>query len=234
MEASAIGAGATPDTAVTAHALAFLLEASALVDVDSDQVTDLAGWLEQHQESDGTWATRNPRDSSRQVLLLTSLVARSLAAAQKAGIPIKACTLAAAYHHLDQINDKTDEPYLIAQINLAALHSGDESLLTDSAARLAALSHDERGGAYWDLHTNSPFYGWGTAGRYETTGLVVSALAAWRTRHPQATSLDPIIRRGLIFLLRGRDSTGGWYSTQATLRTMRAISDAYAAFGSAC
>jgi hypothetical protein len=80
---------------------------------------------------------------------------------------------------------------------------------------------------YWDLRTNSPFYGWGQAGRFETTGLAISALAAWRSRHEQPTELDAVIRRGVVFLLRGRDRWGSWCSTQSTVRAMRAMADSF-------
>jgi CD109 antigen len=121
---------------------------------------------------------------------------------------------------------------MLAQFILAALDSGDEALLGNAVTRLTALKREERGGVYWDLRTNSPFYGWGKAGRFETTGLVVSALSAWRARHPESSELDAVVRHGLVFLLRGRDQWGCWYSTQSTVRAMRAMADASAVLGS--
>jgi hypothetical protein len=162
-------------------------------------------------------------------ILLTGSVVRSLAAAQKAGVKVPTKTLTDAYHHLSQFTNATAEPYMLATFTLAALDSGDTRLVSDTAMQLAGLAREERGGAYWDLRTNTPFYGWGTAGRLETSALAVSALAAWRAQHAEATQLDPIIRHGLVFLLRGRDSHGSWYSTQATLQVMRAFADSAAA-----
>lgn len=222
------------DIAVTAYALGFLIEASAIAPVDEEDLSLLVSWLEKRQETDGTWQPRNSSlsPSDRPVLLLTGTVARSLAAAQKAGVTVKAGILGAAYHHIAQFTDTIDEPYMLANFVLAALDSGNEALLGDAVSRLAALGREERGGLYWDLRTNSPFYGWGTAGRYETTGLVVSALSAWRAMHRNSTELDAQIRRGLVFLLRGRDRAGTWFSTQSTLRVMRAMADASSALGS--
>jgi len=88
------------------------------------------------------------------------------------------------------------------------------------------MARPERDGFYWDLKTNTPFYGWGNAGRLETTGLAISALAAWRDRHPEAKDAEAAIRRGVIFLLRGRDRFGSWQSTQSTVRAMKAMADA--------
>jgi A-macroglobulin receptor binding domain len=145
---------------------------------------------------------------------------------------VQANVMAAGYHHIAQFTDTTDEPYLLAQFVLAALDSGDEALLGDAATRLAKLAREERGGLYWDLQTNSPFYGWGIAGRLETTGLVISALAAWGSRHVESTELEHVIRRGLVFLLRERDRSGDWYSTQSTVRAMQAMADAATVLGS--
>ena len=39
------------------------------------------------------------------------------------------------------------------------------------------LALEEGNTTYWTLETNTPFYGWGLAGRVETTALVVQALA---------------------------------------------------------
>ncbi len=193
----------------------------------------IVSWLEKSQAKDGRWLPKSRENdiAGRQSLLLTSLVARALSEAQKAGVKVSGAVLAGAYHHISQFSDQTDEPYMLANFVLAALDSGDEALLGNAIARLISMGREERGGLYWDMHTNSPFYGWGTAGRYETTGLAVSALAAWRDKHPVSTDLDPYIRRGLVFLLQGRGATGSWSSTQSTLRAMRAIADASSALG---
>jgi hypothetical protein len=222
-----------PDIAVTAYAINFLVEASAVLSVDPDDIEPLASWLEKEQGSDGTWsAQKNTRhESEQQKLLLTSLAIRSLAAAQKSGTEVPAKTFATAYHHLALFTDQLDEPYLLSQFILAALDSGDEKLLGNAVTRLVAMAHSERDGLYWDLKTNSPFYGWGTAGRYETTGLAISALTAWKARHTDAAEADAAARKGVLFLLRGRDRAGSWESTQSTVRAMKAIGDAAPGLG---
>ena len=216
------------NVAATAYALSFLVEASTLISIDMVVPLRMASWLEQHQSKDGTWGEQT--SGSKNNLLLTATVVRALALAQKAGIKVSATVLAAAYHHIAQFTDRTDEPYMLANFILAVADSGDEALLGNAVARLTAMAREERGGLYWDMRTNSPFYGWGTAGRYETTGLVISALTRVR-RQTGAVELDGVIRRGLVFLLRGRNATGYWYSTQSTLRAMSAIADASSALG---
>jgi hypothetical protein len=225
--------GGEPDAAVTAYALNFLIEASAIIPVNQEDTRYMVTWLEWYQKKSGQWIHENvgADQQERRTLLLTASVARALAAAQKAGIKVKPETLSEAFHQLAKFTDSIDEPYMLANFIMAVLDSGEEALLGASVKRLAALGREEKGGLYWDLQTNSPFYGWGTAGRYETTGLVVSALSAWYEKHPESKELEALIRRGLVFLLRGRGDAGWWYSTQATLSAMRAITDASQALG---
>jgi hypothetical protein len=82
-------------------------------------------------------------------------------------------------------------------------------------ARLRALALSENGGAYWNLETNTPFFGWGRAGRVETTAAVLRALLA-----AGAKPSDDLVNRGLLFLYHQQDRQSMWYSTQATARTL--------------
>jgi len=222
-----------PDIAVTAYAVSFLMEASAVVPVDRDDITAMITWLDNQQGPDGQWRTRyrDTETAENQDQLLTGLVVRSLALAKKGGIAVNSSRLAQAYRHIAQFTNQIDEPYLLSEFILASLDSGDEAQLRNAVERLKMLAREERGGVYWNLRTNTPFYGWGTAGRLETTGLAVSALSGWRSRHPQEKDIDPLIRRGLVFLLRGRDQWGGWFTTQSTVRAMRAMADASVMLG---
>src|SRR5262249_18652190 len=132
--------------------------------------------------------------------------------------------------------DEIDEPYLLASYALARLESNDAAGAQKPITKLRTLTHEENGADYWSLETNTPFYGWGLAGRIETTELVVQALA--RVSEPGAVATgssgiigampalsanDRLIDRGLLFLLREKDRYGVWYSTQATINVLDAL-----------
>ncbi len=70
---------------------------------------------------------------------------------------------------------------------------------------------------------NTPFYGWGLAGRLEATALVVQELEAGEKAHGHTPQDDELISRGLLFLLKNQDRYGIWYSTQATIDVLDAI-----------
>jgi CD109 antigen len=126
--------------------------------------------------------------------------------------------------------EEIDEPYLLASYALAAMEAGDWERARKETAKLRALAHEEDGASYWSLETNTPFYGWGLAGRVETTALVVQALARAESEPSAAAAgagffrhQDRSITQGLLFLLRAKDRYGVWYSTQATINVLDAL-----------
>jgi hypothetical protein len=139
-----------------------------------------------------------------------------------------------------------DEPYLLASYALASSDAGDE--------KLVRLAHEEGDGVYWALETNTPFYGWGVAGRVETTALALKALnrycgmrnAECGLKKDESAAVSPssatpkpeiripqLIERGLLFLLRGKDRYGVWYSTQTTVNVHDALASLGATGGAA-
>ncbi len=210
-----------PDIAVTAYALSFLVDVQSIADVDKDEIEHAIDWLQKHQQKDGQWRSGESHDLS-----LTALVARSLATAKQAGYQTAEGTLQSAFRELARYADETPDPYTQALVATAAFNSGEEDELAhELVARLVASAQKDKDGTYWDLRTNTPFYGWGRAGRIETSALVVKALEYWRAKHSESADFDSTIRKGLLYLLRNHGSQGYWFSTQATMRVMEAIAD---------
>ncbi|HEX8495225.1 MAG TPA: MG2 domain-containing protein [Pyrinomonadaceae bacterium] len=230
-----------PDLALTAYALKFLNEARAFIAVDETIINSARDWLIAQQQPDGSWPARYaPQGDSRPNALLTAYVARVLAAtnaqttnaqsvetqskpADEDAAPSRPKTtplvsLQRALSYLALRIDEVDEPYLMASYALAAQDAGDTKNAARAVAKLRALVREERGASFWALEINTPFYGWGRAGRIETTALVVQALASDK----QAND-DALVNRGLLFLLRQKDRYGVWYSTQATINVLNAL-----------
>jgi hypothetical protein len=159
--------------------------------------------------------------------------------------PAPPTPLARALDHLARRTEEIDEPYLLASYALALAESGaDRPRVERTLAKLRALARPEAGGSYWSLETNTPFYGWGLAGRIETTALAVQALAKGMRAeggtkedkkqgseshpsslvpHPSDPPSDDLVGRGLLFLLRNKDAYGVWHSTQATVNVFDAL-----------
>jgi A-macroglobulin receptor binding domain len=83
---------------------------------------------------------------------------------------------------------------------------------------LRALAHTQSPGTYWALETNTPFYGWGIAGRVETTAIAIQALA-----YDKEQESADLKKEALLFLLHNKDRYGVWYSTQATVNVLEAM-----------
>src|ERR1043166_5546875 len=228
------------DVALTAYALRFLVDAGNFVEVDEDTIKTARQWLIKQQATDGSWPAHDyyvQQENQRRTALLTALVARVLAMTEPslsidgtAGVKqdshkIVSPELRRTLTYLATAIAQIDEPYLIASYALAATDAGDEAGAARAIARLRTLAHSEGDSTYWSLETNTPFYGWGLAGRVETSALVVHALARSprnQTDQSSATSY-PLIRSGLLFLLKAKDRYGVWYSTQATINVLDAL-----------
>jgi hypothetical protein len=215
-----------PDLALTAYALRFLSQASDVITVDDDVINQARVWLTKQQRVDGSWVVYEydgKTENKARTLMLTAYLARVLAmtAVKSDANDPKSKTsmtpeLRRALDYLSTRIEQIDEPYAIASYAIARIDAGDSPGAVKAIMRLRGLAKEENGGSYWALETNTPFYGWGLAGRIETTALVVQALS--RYGRP-----DPLINRGLVFLLRAKDRYGVWHSTQATINVLDAL-----------
>ena len=214
----------TPHVVLTAYALRFLTDASELMPVDEKVISQAQEWLIKQQQADGSWPSDywTDRDSSRRTAVRTAYIAYILASARGEDSKEKADALKRALDYLARRSEEIDEPYLLASYALAAVNTGDVPRAKPIVEKLLTLAHREGGTIYWDLETNTPFYGWGDAGRVETTAFVIQAL----TRYCSAAKCesDPKISAGaLLFLLKQTDRYGVWYSTQATINVLDAL-----------
>jgi hypothetical protein len=222
-----------PDLALTAYAMRFLLDASEFIEIDDSIVDEQLTWILRNKESDGRWIASDwyLKEDPRQTLILTAYIARtiadmkfrgSLSTSDKELEPSAAQALKNALDYLGPKVAETDEPYLIASYALALAGSDKDSRLSASLDRLRKLEHREADSSYWMLEANTPFFGWGLAGRIETTALVLQVLKKGATN----SNLDAdreLLSRGLLFLLKNQDRYGIWYSTQATINVLDAL-----------
>jgi hypothetical protein len=217
------------DLALTVYAIKFLSDAREFVPVDDSMIQGAVSWVLSQARADGHWAARdwNGNEDARRTAMLTAYIARmivssELTAAGSGGNPQTINAAAQAVRHaltyLQPQVEGIDEPYTIASYAMAALGAGDASAFARSVARLRKLERREGDSSYWALEMNTPFYGWGLAGRLETTAIVLQALA-----QDHSIDSDELISRGLLFLLRNQDRYGIWYSSQATINVLDAI-----------
>ncbi|HEX7316171.1 MAG TPA: alpha-2-macroglobulin family protein [Pyrinomonadaceae bacterium] len=230
------------DVALSAYALRFLSDASRVLDVDESVIEETRDWLIKQQRQDGSWPAYlyyAREEETRRTALTTVYVARVLAATEKsstadaqADASKHSTPLKRALTYVAARAEEIDEPYLVASLALAGSDAGETALVARAVARLRALAIAEGTGVYWALETNTPFYGWGLAGRVETTALAIQALNRYcATPNADCAASNELIDRGIDFLLRKKDRYGVWYSTQATINVFDALLSAVAARG---
>lgn len=227
------------DLALSAYALRFLHDAQEFVTVDAEVVKGVRQWLIKKQHANGSWLADDYSElaeDQRRTALLTAFVARVLALTELTATAADAAVvkpssrpvspeLKRALFYLSTKIETIDEPHLIASYALAAIDAGDNAGALRAAARLRALAHTEGDTTYWALGTDTPFHGWGLAGRVESTALAIQALTRFAKSQPEqgmtnSQLTDPLVRRGLLFLLRQKDRYGVWHSTQATINVL--------------
>ncbi len=218
------GGNDKPDVALTAYALRFLSDARAFIDVDETTLKRAKSWLAENQNPNGTWSTRYDTETSEnfgRTLKITTYVVRALAETvtdEDSGSTNSALEMGLL--RLKQDNASIDEPYSLANLGLAYAADGEPEKAAEVAKRVSALAKREGQNVYWNLETNTPFFGWGTAGRIETTALVVQLLQKVKT----GKNNSELVSGGISFLLKNKDRYGVWYSTQATINVLEAFS----------
>ncbi len=201
---------------------AFLLAAGEFVHVDDDAIVKARDYLLTQQSKSGAWRAYNWRQQSRvDDPNLSAYVTRALAAARMHGNDKERkqaeAAIALAMNYLEEQIDSWKDAYLVGNYAIVAATLEQESRISRANLALASLAHQEGPATYWNLEANtSPFYGWGSAGRMETTALAVEALTLL---HANAQDIN----RGLQYLLGHKDRYAMWYSTQATQNVIEAI-----------
>jgi len=221
--------------ALTAYVLRFLNAAQEFIEVDAGVLGRARDYLIAQQTKTGAW-TFLRWDYQKQALVeeedpnLTAYIARALAdakanpGAKDAEKQKKAeAALKMALDFLEARIDSWSDAYLTGNYAIAAIASGRNQHIENAQALLTTLAHREGDTTYWNLEANtSPFYGWGQAGRIETTALAVEALTELQARHPAPDTADSV-SRGLQYLLTHKDRYAMWYSTQATQNVLEAL-----------
>jgi hypothetical protein len=212
-----------PDLALTAYAVRFLHDAADFAPVDPDVLSHARQWLFRQQQADGGWIAHSwyaslPVENA----ILTAYVARVLAATRPAAgakeVKVEEAAIVRALDNVAIATKNYTDPYLFASYGLAAIAADQPERAEESLMNLRAAAEIERGASFWELHANTPFYGWGQAGRVETTALAVQLF------HRAGRSEDAsLVSRGLEFLIEQKDRYGSWYSTQTTVNVIDAL-----------
>lgn len=221
--------------ALTAYALRFLNDAKDFIEVDQTVIVNATQFLLKQQLADGSFYKKHyfeTTEDTNRAKILTTYIARTLARQMGGNATVKervstpttdtlpnerVSALLKALNYLKTRNAEIDEPYALALYALANFDSGNPDEAEKTVTKLQNLAKTEGNSVYWNLETNTPFYGWGFAGRIETSALVIQALLKSKAQNPKTKDL---ISKGTMFLLKNKDRYGVWYSTQTTINVL--------------
>jgi alpha-2-macroglobulin-like protein len=208
---------------LTAIALMQFADLRGIHETDPAVAERHRNWLVEQQDTNGTWAAGDALHAGNEALgedILRSTAFIAWGLAKDGGAPD---AVSRAMTFIANTAETTDDLYAIAvAANALAVAEADHPSLPGLLDRLAAdaqqtgsnASKWSFGGASWTGAS-----GGGTPGEVEMTGLVVNAFI----RTGQHSDLA---ERGLNFLAGSKDAFGNWYSTQATVNSLRALTAA--------
>ena len=205
---------------LTAIALWQFADLEGIIATDEAVADRHRAWLIEQQATDGSWPAGDALHAGNEslgedVLRSTAYIATGLHYDGKAGSSVQL-----ALRYLRARVEQTDDLYAVALVaNLFALAAPDDPLLTVMLNRLVEAGETVTDGQIkWAFVGNSwtGARGGGTPGEVEMTGLVVQAML-------QAGQHAAVAADGLTFLAATKDAFGNWYSTQATMNSLRAL-----------
>jgi len=214
-----------PDRMLTAYGLQELSDMNRVWDVDQCLIQRAADWLFLAQDVDGSW--ENDRglvhegtwsDLGDQRLPVTAYIVWSLA---EAGFGNDSRTQA-GLAYVKENGLLSEDPYIIALIANAMvasdIHTGTEISDTTLAIldRLAEMSIINGNSAGWRSEVATFMGSEGQTGSIETTALVAFAFLR-ANRYPE------LANAALTTLIQEKDSFGTWFSTQATIMSLKAF-----------
>jgi phosphatidate phosphatase APP1 len=250
------GGTESADFALTAYALRFLNDARDHILIDEAILDGARDFLIKQQRADGSWTSSSRyganHDIPRENALLTSYLARVISNVEAKSVVSQkdgqtkpnqqqspaSLALKRALDYLARQVKEAKDAYTLASYALAATDAGDAAGARAAIAKLRALAQAEKDGTVsWDSEAGTPFHGWGTAGRIETTALALQALKTYcgmqnadcgledsSSNNPKSEIRIPqLIDRALLYLLRQKDRYGVWQSTQATINVLNAL-----------
>jgi uncharacterized protein YfaS (alpha-2-macroglobulin family) len=216
---------APADRMLTAYGLQEFTDMSRVYEIDPDLIERAARWLLAQQNSDGTWdndrglvheSTWSSLGDQR--LPVTAYIAWSLVEAGFGDEPGTQKGLA----YVRENQAKAEDPYVLALVANALVAADVQNGEKPTAAtlqaldRLAGMAVQDGNSAYWPSGVATFMGAEGQTGSIETTAL--AALAFLRSN----THTD-LANAALTYLVRQKDSFGTWYSTQATVLTLKAL-----------
>ncbi len=208
------------DRMLTAYGLMEFADMARVHPVDEGLVDRAAQWLLKEQNGDGSWENdqglvheQSWSSLGNERLPVTAYIVWALT---EAGYEDEAGTLA-GLDYVREFWSEAEDAYSLALVaNALAAADPQGGATTDALDRLAEMAIVEGNAAYWQSDIATFMGATGQTGSIETTALAAYAFL-------QAEEHAELANQALTYLIQQKDSYGTWYSTQATVLTLKAL-----------
>lgn len=209
---------------LSAYGLMEFEDMARVYDVDPGVIERTRSWLLSTQHRDGSWNAEGhmlhddpTRAGGSARLATTAYIAWAVFGRHAASVQAEA----ARNYLLATRPEQIDDPYVLALVsNALAVLDRTGRAAAPYLARLESMKQLSSDGklAWWQSARDerTMFYGAGRSREIETTALAVLALLG--DGRYQTT-----VRGGLAWIVRQKDATGMWHSTQATVLALKAL-----------
>ena len=200
---------------LTAYGLMEFTDMSKVYPVDEALIERTAQWLLEQQQPDGTWTDKGYSEHWQidAKAPATAFIAWALIEAGYEDTP----QVAQAIVYIRELALQQEDSYSLALVaNALAAYDPDDATTQAALDRLYEMRVEEGDIVYWETGAASFMGATGQTGSLETTALATIALMRGHA-HSDAVS------GALAYLIQGKDAWGTWFSTQATILSLKAL-----------
>lgn len=204
---------------LTAYGLMEFNDMAKVYNIDERVIERTARWLKDQQEKDGFWSPDKQylhaeawgRIQNSEIMPTAYIVWALAEIGHKEG---------SAQKGLDYLKKnwiKAKDPYVLALIANAFVAMAPKSEETIEVLRkLLDMAKEDNGALYWESDMPSITFTRGKGADIEASGLATYALVK-SGKFTNATT------KALTYLIRSKDASGMWYTTQGTIIALRAL-----------
>jgi hypothetical protein len=200
---------------LTAYGLMEFTDMAQVYPVDEALIQRTAQWLLAQQQPDGAWADQGYSEHWQigSQTPATAYIAWALIEAGYADTP----QVGQAIAYIREFASQEQDAYALALVaNALAAYAPADSTTRAVVDRLYEMRVQQDEVVYWQAGAASFMGATGESGSLETTAL--AAIALMKTdAYPDA------VTGALAYLVQGKDSWGTWYTTQATILSLKAL-----------
>lgn len=204
---------------LTAYGLMEFNDMSRVYSIDERLIERTAQWLKNQQNKDGSWSPDKQylhaeawgRIQNSEIMPTAYIVWALAEIGHKDG---------AAQKGLDYLKNnwaKVNDTYILALIANAFIAMEPKSETTIGILRkLIDMAKEEDGAIYWASNLPSITFTRGKGADIEASGLATYALV-------KSGKFSDATTKALTYLIRSKDASGMWYTTQGTIIALRAL-----------